>query len=102
MVGQRRDLAHVGFGEGGCKGVDLAAEGFTAEARFVHRTGAAAVQHAPHAREDAEHREGFQREQDAAAGATLDRVQNGEVALEGGFIDNKSGCGRGEHNKSKK
>ena len=79
---------------GGGEAVHLAAELLPAEPRLVRGTAADPVEHLGELREHAEHGKGFQRKQDAAAGARLDPAEHGEVVGEQPLVDDK---GRGRH-----
>ena len=90
MIDEAGQFAHLRFREGGGEHVDLAAERLASKPSLVYRAGTAAVQHAPHLREDAEHGKGFQREQDAASRTAFHLGEDAEVTLQCGGVDDEA------------
>jgi len=66
---------------------------FPAQAGFMQGAGCNAVQITTNQRESGKHRKAFEGQEDFAAGALLDRVQNLEISFQQLLIDDIAGRG---------
>jgi hypothetical protein len=88
VVAVTEQLRKLRFLIGGGKNVNFAAEFFMSEAGFIQGTGSDTMKVLADKWEHAEHGKAFKRHDDFAPGASLDAVQNLQVAFQGRFINN--------------
>ncbi len=91
VVAAADDFLDVLFAVGGAVGVDFLAEFLVTQPGFDDARGSRAPEVLADLGEGAPHGEALQGEQDPAAGALLDGIEDLEIALQEGLVDNVDG-----------